>query len=399
MPNVVRVEYPDLSTDTQISESTTTGDSLEVVSRDDQRSLIEVESGDTGVSLTGSSLNDTITGGSGNDTIDGGAGDDYLIGLAGNDIIDGGDGSDTIVGGAGADEIDGGAGDDVLDVSSGSSGDTLTLGEGADTIRYILPEGESVREAPVVTDFEEGVDSISIISEGETVGNAAYDIGTGTVLLDGQPIVELGEDVSLNASDLDLDGTNLPISSIDSSETNVYQFLNETNDIYFYTVDENERNFIVENLSTYTLINGEAATDEETATDGEAATDGETVTDGETAIEGISLSSVDPLTGTGAQEVYRFLNTSTGTHLYTTSENERDYIIENLDNYNDEGVKFFGYEDGSDAVPEDAVPIYRFYNSAQDVHVFTPSQDEIIANEPTFDDEGIAFYVMPGDFV
>ncbi|MDJ0591787.1 MAG: hypothetical protein QNJ72_17615 [Pleurocapsa sp. MO_226.B13] len=55
--------------------------------------------------------------------------------------------------------------------------------------------------------------------------------------------------------------------------------------------------------------------------------------------------------------VYRFFNSSTGAHLYTIDENEKEYIIDNLDNFNFEGEKFLAYQE--DIVS--TIPIYRFY--------------------------------------
>ena len=40
---------------------------------------------------------------------------------------------------------------------------------------------------------------------------------------------------------------------------------------------------------------------------------------------------------------YRFFNTHTGAHLYTISETERDYILNELPHYNYEGIKFYVY--------------------------------------------------------
>ncbi|MCG6560775.1 Ig-like domain-containing protein, partial [Ruegeria sp. 1NDH52C] len=56
----------------------------------------------------------SLTGTSGDDTLVGGVGPDTLLGLDGNDILQGGPGSDVLDGGDGNDSVDGGAGDDVL---------------------------------------------------------------------------------------------------------------------------------------------------------------------------------------------------------------------------------------------------------------------------------------------
>lgn len=368
MSSVVRIEYPDLSTDLQTNEITLTGDSLEVTSREDQRSLIEVETGDDGVSITSGPLQDTIVGGAGDDTIVGGAGNDSIIGGAGNDSIDGGAGGDTIVGGAGRDTIVGGAGNDVLEITSG---DTISTGAGSDIIRLDLSQEFDADNLPSIKDFQSGEDIITVLDGDDSTETPANDITfdeeTGTLIFEGQAAVQLDGDFSLTASDIDYAGSGLAISTIDSSETTVYQFFNEADDVYFYTVDENEKDFIEANLDNYALQEGEG------------------------------FNSVDPITGGEAEEVHRFLNTSTGDHLYTTSEVERDSIINNLDNYTYEDVKFYGYNNGD---VDGSIPVYRFYNPIEDLHVFTHSEaemNEMKADEANFNDEGIAFYAMPSD--
>jgi Ca2+-binding RTX toxin-like protein len=62
---------------------------------------------------------DTITGGSSGDRLYGGAGNDTIYGRDGDDLLDGGDGNDSLDGGRGADILRGGAGDDVLGGAAG----------------------------------------------------------------------------------------------------------------------------------------------------------------------------------------------------------------------------------------------------------------------------------------
>ena len=45
-----------------------------------------------------------------------------------------------------------------------------------------------------------------------------------------------------------------------------------------------------------------------------------------------------------------------------------------------------------------AVPLYRFYNTASDVHFYTSSESEknsVIANLKHFRFEGISYYIQP----
>ena len=115
-------------------------------------------------------------------------------------------------------------------------------------------------------------------------------------------------------------------------------------------------------------------------------------------LEGVSFvgaPSVDPLTGTSP--VYRFFNQDTGIHLYTADENERAFVEQNLDNYVLEGTPYYGY----DTQVEGTVPLYRFYNANLDAHFYTPNAEErdSFLDSPNYvpegNGDGIAFYVEP----
>ena len=345
MPNVVRVEYPDLSTELVPNEFTVTGDKLEVYVREDQRSIAEVESGDAPVSITGGSLDDTIVGGAGDDTIDGGAGDD------------------NITGGAGIDTIVGGLGDDIVKIGLG---DTVSLGDGTDWILIDVSQEFDSDQPSIISDFQSGEDKISVFGVENSTKPPIYDVGSGSILVDCKPVVKVDEIPGYD--DLWLLGD--PIIPLDISKTTVYRFFDPTSGGHFYTVDEIEKNFIQENLDNYTF-------------------------------EGETYKTYDPTTGEElcrdeGEEVYRFFNPSTGVHLYTTSEFERDFVIENLDNFTYEGPKFYAFENQV----EGSMPVYRFYEPTLGVHFYTPSEfekDSVIENLDNYDFEGIAYYAMPLD--
>ena len=148
----------------------------------------------------------------------------------------------------------------------------------------------------------------------------------------------------------------------------VHRFFRPDVGVHFYTALEVERDSIINNLPQYSY-------------------------EGESYIA--ASASADPLTG--AKPVYRFFNNSTGAHLYTMSEAERDSIDNNLANYAYEGIAYYGYESNRPG----ATPLYRFYNPAIDAHFYTPStveKDAIVTNLPEYQlesDDGIAFYVEP----
>jgi Repeat of unknown function (DUF5648) len=80
--------------------------------------------------------------------------------------------------------------------------------------------------------------------------------------------------------------------------------------------------------------------------------------------------------------------------LYTTSEKERDVIIEGLASYQYEGIKFYAY----DTQVEGSLPVYRFYEPSLWVHFYTPEEKEktyVMENLDNYNFEGIAYYAMP----
>jgi hypothetical protein len=163
-------------------------------------------------------------------------------------------------------------------------------------------------------------------------------------------------------------------SNSDFSVTNtaIYRFFIPEKGAHFYTASPIERDYISKNIPQYQY-------------------------------EGSSYiaASEERDSLTGVKPVYRFFNTSTGVHLYTMSEHEKEYIVENLANYNFENVAYYAYE----TPKENTVPLYRFYHTIADTHFFTPSLEErnyVKENLPWYREEGdggITFYVEPLDKV
>jgi hypothetical protein len=89
--------------------------------------------------------------------------------------------------------------------------------------------------------------------------------------------------------------------------------------------------------------------------------------------------------------VYRFFNTQTGTHFYTTSTSERDSVIANLPQFRFEGEAFKAASGPSAGLK----PVYRFFNTQNGVHFYTISESErdfIQANLPQYRLEGVAYH-------
>ena len=155
----------------------------------------------------------------------------------------------------------------------------------------------------------------------------------------------------------------------DSIGSPVYRFLNRDTGVHLYTSSEVERDSILANLPNYTLEGSNS--------------------------QGSTYISVDALTGNPEpQQVYRFYNEDTGTHLYTISEIEKESVESNLDNFSLESESFFAYTEQYPGT----IPVYRFYNNQTGAHFYTPSEGERDVVEETlsnYDSEGIAYYVFP----
>jgi uncharacterized membrane protein len=95
--------------------------------------------------------------------------------------------------------------------------------------------------------------------------------------------------------------------------------------------------------------------------------------------------------------VHRFYNFRNGSHFYTISPAERDWVAGTLGAYyRYEGVGFLGYGSGGGALN----PVYRFYNFRNGSHFYTISQAERDWVNATLDAhyryEGVAFWVASG---
>lgn len=101
---------------------------------------------------------------------------------------------------------------------------------------------------------------------------------------------------------------------------------------------------------------------------------------------------LSPATTTVARApVYRFYNTAKGTHFFTGSAAERDYVMASLPSYTYEGVAFYTYASATGSYS----PVYRFYNAAAGAHFYTISEaekDYVVGNLSSYKYEGSAWY-------
>lgn len=109
--------------------------------------------------------------------------------------------------------------------------------------------------------------------------------------------------------------------------------------------------------------------------------------------DGSIISTPPPAAAAPLQDVFRFYNTQTGVHFYTASEAERDTVRATLSQYNYEGIAYTAYENDSGGKHE---ALYRFYNTETGAHFYTTSEQEVATVVQTlqqFKYEGIAYYV------
>ena len=151
----------------------------------------------------------------------------------------------------------------------------------------------------------------------------------------------------------------------------LHRFYQFERGFHFYTADDNEIASVREQSATGVLSYED---------------EGEKYT--------VLSQDTDTLTGEtleGVKPVYRFFNTETGAHLYTTDENERSVIEDTLTNYNFEGIKYYAFE--SEPTDVETIPVFRMLNGDTGSHLYSSDQNElnnIQANLPNFSFENNA---------
>lgn len=99
----------------------------------------------------------------------------------------------------------------------------------------------------------------------------------------------------------------------------------------------------------------------------------------------------------GLSPVHRFFNTRTGVHFYTISESERAMIVASLPQFFYEGIAYHA----STLPGTGYAPLYRFFRTDTGFHFYTGSsmeRDNIIATLPQYHYEGIGYYVLGSDW-
>ncbi len=135
----------------------------------------------------------------------------------------------------------------------------------------------------------------------------------------------------------------------------VHRFYQFEKGFHLYTTDDNEIN-VVQEQSAAGQLSYQYEAEKYTV-----------LSDNKDALTGETLSGVKP--------VYRFFNTDTGAHLYTTDENEKGVIEDTLPNYNFEGIKYYAFE--SEPTEIDTIPVFRMLNNDSGSHLYTIDQNEL----------------------
>jgi subtilisin family serine protease len=150
--------------------------------------------------------------------------------------------------------------------------------------------------------------------------------------------------------------------------TPIYRFFNYLNGSHFYTNKQSERDKLLNDLDTYFMYEYEG--------------------------DKFSVVPEDELDST---PVYRFFNSTNGAHFYTISLDERDKILNEpeFESYEYEGIKFYVYKISGSG----RKAVYRFFNTSNGSHLYTTSTSERdkILNDSFYDFfeyEGIKFYVL-----
>jgi hypothetical protein len=149
---------------------------------------------------------------------------------------------------------------------------------------------------------------------------------------------------------------------------NIFRFFNTKTGAHFFTSNVKEKDSIIANLPQFKFE----------------------VTFQSNAVAGAP----------GTTPVYRLYNESTKKHLFTSDKAERDSLLSMTSTigaisspaWNDEGISYHAYTSSS---AEQSTPLYRFYNTKTDSHFYTSSEVEknTVLLLPDYKFEAIAYYV------
>ena len=155
----------------------------------------------------------------------------------------------------------------------------------------------------------------------------------------------------------------------DFGENTVYRFYDRNSGFHFYTSDKNERNYVYDLLNNYTYegasyLGIDPAIETESVAvhrfyNRDSGTHLYTIDENEKNVvqqeldnynyEGEAFSAYS-LQVEGSIPIYRFYNSATGSHFYTPSATERDVVIDELPNFESEGIAYYALPIDSDGI-------------------------------------------------
>ena len=255
---------------------------------------------------------------------------------------------------AGTVQLDGrnvaGIGVTLLDVNSGTRWTTQTDATGRFNFWVAAGQYTVKYDAPAGTSFVPGA-----------LADASAGLSAPIVLADAQNFLLIPEQLVTSSTAASPGVAPQTAASTGGTELAVYRFFDKVNGTQFLTASASERDAILK-------------------------------TRPDLVAEGVGIGAVDGSGDTSdTVPVYRFFDTRSGTHFYTSSSSERDDIIGSRPDLTFEGPSFFEHQV---AQAGDAA-IYRFFDSVNGTHFYTASQTErsaILSTRPDMTPEGVAFY-------
>ncbi|MFY3383778.1 trypsin-like peptidase domain-containing protein [Paracidovorax sp. MALMAid1276] len=96
---------------------------------------------------------------------------------------------------------------------------------------------------------------------------------------------------------------------------------------------------------------------------------------------------------TGRTAIYRFFNSKTGAHFFTSSASERDFVIRTYPEFSYENIAFYAYAQPTAGQST----VFRFFNQNNGAHFYTINQaesDYVRATYPVYKYEGPIWYAQ-----
>jgi predicted phosphodiesterase len=150
----------------------------------------------------------------------------------------------------------------------------------------------------------------------------------------------------------------------------VWRFWSPAFGTHFYTIDESEKDWLIQNYSDVWTL------------------------------EGVGYRAFASWEDPDLVPVYRFWSLPLCSHFYTVDENERDWLIQTYpDVWTFEGIAFYAYPTGR--APAGTMPVYRFWSRVLGGHFYTTSDSErfklLSGYGSVWQPEGVAWYAYPSE--